>query len=103
MAFRKDDPNYIKLLLAENDRAVERAIVAIYRRQTEDEKEIRDTRHRNGRGFRVNHAKSGSRYAEWVIKGNRLTGEHLTHAREIAFFYIQQLTEVAKSNLTTQQ
>ena len=46
----------IQNLLATNDLAVERAVVAIYDRQTQDEKRDSDTKHDNFRGFRANHA-----------------------------------------------
>jgi hypothetical protein len=62
-------------LLRRNDRAVERAMVVLYDRQTSDEKAVSDTRHTNQRGFSCFHAKSGSYYARWCIKGNRLTDE----------------------------
>jgi hypothetical protein len=39
----------IVTLLDTNDRAVERAIVAIYERQTADEKQTEHTRHDNSR------------------------------------------------------
>ena len=86
----------IEVLLRANDRAVERAIVAIYDRQTQDEKATLDTKHQNGRGFRANHASKGSYYARWVLGGRRLTGHHLENARKIALHYVRQLTEIAQ-------
>jgi hypothetical protein len=85
----------IKNLLNSNDLAVERAIIAIYDRQTQDEKSASDTKHRNGRGFRSNHASKGSYYARWCLSGRRLTGHHLANARKIALHYVRQLAEVA--------
>ncbi len=38
-------------LLACNDKAVGRAVVALWKRQTEDERQARTTKHENGRGF----------------------------------------------------
>lgn len=87
----------IEILLHANDRAVERAMVAIYDRQTLDEKATSDTKHRNGRGFRANHASKGSYYARWVLGGRRLTGHHLENARKIALHYVRQLTEIANA------
>ena len=87
----------ITKLLNENDRAVERAIVAIYDRQTQDEKSASDTKHRNGRGFRANHGTKGSYYARWVLGGRRLTGHHLENARKIALHYVKQLAIVANA------
>lgn len=87
----------IAKLLNENDKAVERAIIAIYDRQTQDEKATSDTRHNNGRGFRANHASKGSYYARWCLGGRRLTGHHLANARKIALHYTQQLADVANA------
>ena len=85
----------IQHLLNTNDRAVEKAIVAIYNRQTLDEKQASDTRHTNHRGFRSNHANKGSYYARWVNSGKHLSGHHLMNARKIAMQYHRQLCEIA--------
>lgn len=87
----------IETLLHANDRAVERAIVAIYDRQTQDEKASSDTRHNNARGFRADHASKGSYYARWVLGGRRLSGHHLENARKIALHYRKQLAEIANA------
>lgn len=85
----------IKALIARSDRAVERALVAIYDRQTQDEKRVSDTRHFNKIGFSAAHAKKGSYYARWVNSGRNLTGYHLDRARSIAMHYARQLAEIA--------
>lgn len=97
----------IQHLLATNDLAVERAIVAIYDRQTQDEKDVNAARHDNRRGFRSNHANTGSFFARIILKGwkqDRLAGrprqvhlnpEKLAKARRIAMQYHRQLCEVA--------
>ena len=85
----------IQALINSNDRAVERALVAIYNRQTEDEKQSTQTRHLNHRGFRHNHAVRGSYYARWVNSGRRLTGRHLELGRAIALVYHRQLLDIA--------
>jgi hypothetical protein len=85
----------IVALLNTNPLAVERAIIAIYNRQTQDEKQASDTKHTNGRGFRSNHATRGSYYARWILGGRHLTGHHLDLARSIAVQYHRQLIEVA--------
>lgn len=82
-------------LIDTNDRAVERAIIAIYDRQTQDEKATSDTHHTNHRGFRSNHASKGSYYARWILSGRHLTGHHLENARKIARHYHRQLLEIA--------
>lgn len=87
----------IAKLLNTNDQAVGRAIIAIYDRQTQDEKATSNTRHTNGRGFRANHASKGSYYARWCLGGRKLTGHHLDNARKIALHYVRQLAEVANA------
>lgn len=88
-------PERIKRLLTSNDRAVERAIVSLFERQTQDEQARSVTRHTNSRGFRANHASRGSYYACWVKGGRRLTGWHLATAREMALHYAGQLADEA--------
>ena len=87
----------IVALLDRSDLAVERAVVAIFNRQTSDEKSTSATRYLNGVGFRSNHASKGSHYARWVNSGKRLTGKHLELARHIAKQYRRQLCEEANS------
>ena len=83
-------------LLNRNNRAVEAAMVALFREQTEDEKSDKVTRHSNGRGFNFNHAERGTYYAKWVLSGRHLTGHHLDAARRMATFYARQLGEIAE-------
>jgi hypothetical protein len=85
----------IEALINSNDRAVERAMVAIWERQTADEQATQDTRHHNGRGFAAWSARSGTYFAEWVRSGRRLTGKHLVKARKIALHHAGQLTDFA--------
>src|SRR6188768_583217 len=88
----------IEALLVKSNPAVERAILAIYERQTQDEKVTSGTRHRNSRGFSAAHVSKGSYYARWVLGGRHLTGHHLANARRIALHYTQQLADVANAN-----
>jgi hypothetical protein len=88
--------NSIANILRTRDEAVDRAMVVLYQRQTQDERIASDTRHSNQRGFSAAHAKLGSYYARWVLKGRRLTGRHLVRAREIALHYTGQLLEAAQ-------
>jgi hypothetical protein len=85
----------IEAMINGNDRAVERAMVAIWERQTADEQETQGTRHHNGRGFAAWSARSGTYFAEWVRSGRRLTGKHLVKARKIALHHAGQLTDFA--------
>lgn len=87
----------IKDLILRNNRAVERAILAIYQRQTEDEKMVEETTHHNGIGFSGAHARLGTYYAKWILKGNALTGRHLEKARAMSLHYVGQLVDIANS------
>ena len=85
----------ISSLLLSNDLAVEKALVAIYDRQTRDEKMSEDTLHHNGVGFSGAHAKRGTYFARWVLSGRHLTGHHLARARSIVLHYTKQLAHIA--------
>lgn len=87
----------IVTMILNNNRAVERAMVAIYHRQTESEKSSDATLQSNGEGFAEPDAKLGSYYARWVISGRNLSGKHLDRARQMAIKYRRQLTEIANS------
>ena len=96
---KKDSPEYIEYILSVNDRAVERALVTIYKLQTEDEKEEKTTKHSNGVGFTAADAAVGTYYARYLMSGNRLTGDHLIKARTIALKYKRQLAAAASETL----
>lgn len=90
---KKWNAEAITLLLDTNDKAVERAILVLFQRQTFDEQASRTTRWNNKVGFRANHASKGTYYAKWIKNGNRLTGYHLANARKITKQYTRQLLE----------
>lgn len=90
-------------LLQTNDLAVERALVALYDRQTQDEKRDSDTKHDNRRGFRANHAPTMSYFARIILKGWKTPGGKqrvhlnpvkLAKARSVVLQYTRQLGEV---------
>jgi len=85
----------IETLVNTSNRAVERAMVAIWERQTADEQGSDTTRHHNGIGFSGWTARSGSYYAKWVLGGGTLTGKHLVKARRIALHHAGQLARIA--------
>jgi hypothetical protein len=94
----KTTPEYIKYVLVNNPKAVDRAIVAIYHRQTLDEQLESDTKHSNGVGFSGSDARVGTYFAKWILSGNKLSGKHLVKATTIAHKYVRQLCEIAKEN-----
>lgn len=87
----------IKQLLLTNDHAVERAILALYDRQTASEQAGGTTVESNGRGFNAFDAHNGTYFAQWLRKreGNRLTGNFLVRARKMCLKYTKQLAEIA--------
>lgn len=91
------DKDSIQRLLAENDRAVARAVVAIYNAQTEQEKSSETTHKANGVGFNQADARRGTYYADYVNRTGRLTGRHLEIARKMMMKYWRQLADVANA------
>jgi len=92
----KDD---IINLINISDRAVERAVLAIYARQTDDEKNAGGTKHLNAKGFSGPDAGYGSYCARWVLKGRSLNGKHLVRCRTMMRRYHRQLREDANKKL----
>jgi hypothetical protein len=69
-------------LLETNDRAVARALVVLYERQTEDEKASEDTRHHNNRGFRPCHARMGTSMAKFYLRNGYLSPKQVAYWRK---------------------
>lgn len=80
----------IESLLKRNDLAVERAIIALHDRK---------------RGFKfsdvqktvvgITDVQQGKYFSEWIKRGHKLSGVHLTRARKLALAYSAQLTAIA--------
>lgn len=71
----------IKELLKTNDRAVERALLVLLSRQTNDEQSQETTRHSNNRGFTQADAAIFTSMAKQVQRGYRLTEKQLAFLR----------------------
>ena len=88
-------------LLSTNDRAVERALVLLYHRQTRDEQASQSTTHRNGRGFTGCDAEIFSSFAQRIIGGRNLTEKQMAVCRKVTKYgtrlgiYWKQLSEEA--------
>ena len=93
----------IKDILNSSDKAVEKGIVAIFKRQTRDEQNREYTIHHNNRGFNAFDAHRGSYYATWILAGKHLTGKHITKARKLIIKYAGQLTEIANKENTNKR
>ena len=63
------------------DRAICRALVALNKRQTVDERVTENTKHLNGRGFRPCHARMGTSMANQFVKFGNLTTKQLAYWR----------------------
>lgn len=91
-------------LLRTNDRAVERALLTLYRRQTDDERAGETTRHENSVGFSQAHAHKFSSFAKQILKGYRLSAKQLawcryhTNGNTRIGRYWAQLVEEANAN-----
>lgn len=85
----------IKDLLKNNDKAVERAIVAIFNRQTESEKTTESTVEKNGVGFNGFDAKFFSSLAQQIQSGRTLSAKQISFARKGILKYSKQLASIA--------
>ena len=90
------DKTKIQTLLETNDRAVHRATVALYKRQTSAEQAEGQTREHNGRGYSAFDAEIMSSFAVQLIAGRTLSQKQMEIARKKLKKYAGQLLEVAK-------
>lgn len=73
--------NQIVNMLRTNDKAVARALVVLFERQTADEQATEHTRHHNGRGFRPCHARMGTSMAKFYLQRGFLTPKQIAYWR----------------------
>lgn len=88
----------IQELLATSDRAVERALIRIYERQTADEQSSEGTHHNNAKGFTGLDAPFLTRAAKGCLKYGHLTERQMPYVRTKMLKYWAQLAEVAATN-----
>jgi hypothetical protein len=93
---KKERQLKIKQLIATNDKAVVRAVIAIYRRQTENERVLGNTVVQNNIGFCGNDAPIMSMYARQIIDHGGLSKEQIKYARTRMIRYSRQLAEIAE-------
>lgn len=87
----------IQRLIDTDDKAVARAVVRIYLRQTEDERRVSETKHHNTIGFSASDAKYLSMVARYVIANGAITEKyHVEKARKLIRRYWRQLIEIAE-------
>lgn len=85
----------IKEMLQTNDDAVKRGLIAIFKRQTEDEREGDTTKHSNGIGFNAFDAKFASSLARQAQANGYFSAKQLAAGRKITLKYAKQLTKIA--------
>ena len=78
---------------------LERAVIAIYDRQTYDEQQIHETREQNGRGFSGFDANYLTYIAKWINNGKHLDGKHLSKTRQKMLKYSGQLVRIANQEI----
>ena len=89
-------------LLDNNDKAVARAILALYKRQTTSEQSVGYTKEHNSVGFTAFDAPFLSSLAESLPKyHNNLTVRQLAKARPMMKKYWKQLLDIAEENGAT--
>ena len=71
----------IRNLLATNDKAVARALLALHNRQTEDEQWVGHTKYHNGQGFRPCHARMGTSMAKFYKRNGYLSPKQIAYWR----------------------
>lgn len=86
---------YIRKMLTEDIAWLERGVLAVHSRQTEDEREAHDTHHRNGFGFSAADAKYLSYVADYLLSGKHLSGSHVEKTRRKMLKYSGQLARIA--------
>lgn len=85
--------------LGHNNTLVERAILAIYRQQTTNERVSKKTLYRNNMGFSAPDAHLGSYLAQYLNQGHKLSGPWLVKGRKLAIKYSSQLLKIHQLQL----
>ncbi len=72
------------------------SLLVLYRRQTEDEQETKETKWKNRRGFMSSHAVNGTRIAQAILAGEELSDEDEAKLGAIVPRYSKQLAAHAR-------
>lgn len=92
---QKNSPEHMWKRITESQIFAERAVVALWKRQTFAEQASEATHEKNGRGFNANDANILSSFAEWINTGRKLTPKQLEVARKRLRKYCKQLSRIA--------
>jgi hypothetical protein len=79
--------------LMTDSRWVERSLIKLYERQTHEEKTSKETITDNNRGFNSSDSRYLTYCSEWLLKGNHLSGVHLTKCGMKLKKYWKQIQE----------
>lgn len=89
----------IRYLLETNNSAVIRGLIAIYNKQTQDEKIMNETKHSNGVGFTGADAKVLSNMAKYAISKGGLTEKQFIYVKKKIGKYAGQITKIANKQI----
>lgn len=78
-------------------RALERAMAALLKRQTRDEQYAENTKYTNGVGFSAFHARTGTKLGKYAEGGGIFGPKWQSQAYRIAKVHVGQLVEIANS------
>ena len=92
----------IRELLKESDKAVERAILLIYNRQTPDEQSSKETLASNGVGYNGFDANFMSSLAQFYQVEGRLSAGQLKYGRKAIMKYAGQLVDIANNRVNSE-
>ena len=84
-------------LLQRSEKAVIRAVLALYRCQTDDEQSVGDAIHLNNQGFNKSDAPYGTSIAQQVLSGRYLSQKQIDSCRRMLRKYCGQLSGIANS------
>ena len=89
----------IKTKISTDQRWLERAILAIFERQTFQEQRVEQTLEFNKIGFNGPDARKMTYYANWIRRGNHLDGEFLEDAKKRILKYSKQLEKISEKKI----
>lgn len=95
-------PEIIREKINTNQQWLERAVLALYNRQTTDEQNQFTTTHHNAAGFNSADAGYLTYIAQWINAGKHLDGKHLDKTRTRVSKYCKQLAEIANERTENQ-
>lgn len=88
---------FIQHQLSTNPKWVERGLVVLFNRQTEDEQSSHETKWENGMGFNGSDSRYLTYCAKWVLQGRRLNEKHFEKCSGKLRKYWKQILEEIES------